>query len=477
MRIILAFFILAVSGCVSSPTDAPGLPARPVFQSERLSIAEDKTHHVDGTWRSRGYGWVLEIENGVITQYESGVHGCYARPEGAAGQTAMLSLPFSHYKVTGDGQSAMFMYGPDSVGPIFDRLVALPNDCLNPTDGSLEASFAVFISMFEEHYAHFNDRGADWLQLKGQALEIFNNNKTEEGFLDAADHILSALQDSHTRLIAFTADGRRRVQYGLGQALSNIRNENRETEWLIGLIVQLTDRLLDPGAQHVAEDRILWGLIDGEIGYLQVFQMGGFAGLEIDDPEWAASELRIMDKTLDEAFAEFSGKKAVILDLSNNRGGYDEIARRLAARFTDTSFHAYSVSAKGENLQPVIKVIEPERDNRFIGPVFLLTSDVTVSGGEIATLSLRQLPNVTQIGQPTRGAFSTPLSKVLPNGWILELANETFASPDGEVFAGRGIPPQVSFVVFDAEDPVASHGDAIEAIIHLIRETDETTTR
>lgn len=472
MRITLFVFLACLSACAATSGSVLQTEPRPDLPVERKAIAA-KDPLINGVWRSRGYGWILGVEDGAIRQYEAGGFGCYARPQNAEGQTAMLSLPFSQYRLSTNGETAMFMYGPDTTGPIFERLPALPDACAQPAKTSVEASFDIFLSMFDEHYAHFGDRGADWPKLAHEAQVIFNANPTEKGFIEAADYLLKVLQDSHTRLIAFTQEGRQRIQYGLGETLPRIRKDNGETAWLIGLIEQLTGEILDPGARHVGEDRILWGTIGGEIGYLQIFQMGGFAGLEIDDPDWAASELRILDQELDEAFAAFANAKAVILDLSNNRGGYDEIARRLAARFSDAPFHAYNLSADGDGLEPLAKIIEPEPDHRFTGPVYLLTSDVTVSGGEIATLSLRQLPNVTQVGQPTRGAFSTPLAKILPNGWIVELANETFSAPDGEVFAGRGIPPQKPLDVFSEADPVGSHGEAIRAIVALIRETDD----
>lgn len=97
-----------------------------------------------------------------------------------------------------------------------------------------------------------------------------------------------------------------------------------------------------------------------------------------------------------------------------------------------------------------------------------MTSDVTVSGGEIATMTLRNLPNVTHVGQTTRGSFSTPLAKPLPNGWYLELSNEIFASPEGTVYEGHGIDPEFPIEVFDLDNPIQSHALAIQEVVNLI---------
>ena len=81
----------------------------------------------------------------------------------------------------------------------------------------------------------------------------------------------------------------------------------------------------------------------------------------------------------------------------------------------------------------------------------------------IATLALRALGNVTHAGGRTRGSFSTPLAKPLPNGWYLELSSETFADQQGRVWEATGIAPEREFEVFPADDPVAGHA-------HVLRE-------
>ena len=197
--------------------------------------------------------------------------------------------------------------------------------------------------------------------------------------------------------------------------------------------------------------------------------MGGFTDTQTPGtPEWAAAELAALDTMLDEALTGFADADAVILDLSNNRGGYDAVTRALAARFTDTAFLGYRVSVPGAPEADQDYPITPYDGVRYTGPVYLMTSDVTVSGGEITTLMLRQLPNVIQVGGTTRGAFSTPLAKPLPNGWYLELSNEVFEDSDGHVFEGRGIPPAIMFDIYPEYAPIAGHKTAIERVVGMI---------
>lgn len=195
--------------------------------------------------------------------------------------------------------------------------------------------------------------------------------------------------------------------------------------------------------------------------------MGGFTDREdFGSDAWAEAEMAEFDRIMDEAFSVFQDADAVIIDLSNNRGGWDRIAKALPGRVTDRAYTGFTTRTRGSGLAPYPHRIEPADGARFSGPVYVLTSDVTVSGGELATLALRQNPNVIQIGKTTRGAFSTPLAKRLPNGWLLELSNEIFAAPDGTVYEETGL-PQVDIAVYPDEDPVAGHWRAVEAVVAM----------
>jgi carboxyl-terminal processing protease len=209
-------------------------------------------------------------------------------------------------------------------------------------------------------------------------------------------------------------------------------------------------------------------VIDGRVGYLQIFQMGGFTTRnDFGSDAWAKAEMGEFNRIMDEAFAVFEGLDAVVLDLSNNRGGWDRVAKALPGRFSEEAYTGFTTQTRGSGLAPFPHEIAPADGSRFTGPVYLLTSDVTVSGGELATLALRQNPRVTQVGRKTRGAFSTPLSKRLPNGWLLELSNEVFAAPDGTVFEETGIAPEIEMDVYPADDPVRGHWRAVEELVRM----------
>jgi carboxyl-terminal processing protease len=62
------------------------------------------------------------------------------------------------------------------------------------------------------------------------------------------------------------------------------------------------------------------------------------------------------------------------------------------------------------------------------------------------------LPNATRIGTPTYGVLSDALEKTLPNGWSVGVSNEVYAAVDGNLYEGRGIPPNIEVRTQTARD-------------------------
>jgi carboxyl-terminal processing protease len=92
-----------------------------------------------------------------------------------------------------------------------------------------------------------------------------------------------------------------------------------------------------------------------------------------------------------------------------------------------------------------------------------------VSAAEIFTMAMRALPNVTHVGQTTRGSLSDQLTKRLPNGWRLTLSNEVYLDATGAAWEGIGIPPEVPIQVFPEQEQTATVVPAVWAVVDCIR--------
>jgi carboxyl-terminal processing protease len=469
---VLPVLAMVASGSGASSRDDPARPWEDAGPLQPIMAADGATDPaIRGVWRSRGYGRLLRIDADGIARYEIGA-SCY-RPAASSGEalSAMDSVSYRFFRLLPGGDSAIFQLLRGDTNVVFDRIDAMPAGCTDAPATTPQAVADAFLDAFERHYAFFDRRPPGHAVRAGRVRAAIRPDMSEAELWDALAAYMEGLSDSHTKLIGDVAGERRRVQDGQGVTLPRMRNtEGGETAWLVGLIDQTKQQLGD-SAHHTGNDRIVWGLIDNRVGYLEIFQMGGFTGREdFGSDAWADAEMAEFNRIMDEAFTAFAdaGVDGVILDLSNNRGGWDRIAKAIPGRFTDTAYAGFTTTTRGSGLAPFVHMIAPAPGPRFTGPVYLLTSDVTVSGGELATLALRQNPRVIHAGTTTRGAFSTPLAKRLPNGWLLELSNETFAAPDGRVFEESGIAPQIAMDVYPASAPVRGHWQAVTALAQMI---------
>jgi hypothetical protein len=61
-------------------------------------------------------------------------------------------------------------------------------------------------------------------------------------------------------------------------------------------------------------------------------------------------------------------------------------------------------------------------------------------------MGLQQLPNVTQIGETTYGAFSLVFPRDLPNGWSFTTSMERILSSEGIDYEQKGILPDIEVI-------------------------------
>lgn len=415
---------------------------------------------LNGAWRSRGYGWIVQFGPEGAQLFQTAGGACYPDPRREPDPDGVLS------QWRAEGQGVISLTGdPDGTRYMFDRLPNLPTNCIAAAAWTPDRIVAFAADTFAELYPRSAERGLDWPARRAKALASVSPTSTEFQLWTALSGLLEGLDDPHVELHGMVDGARRDLEPGESPTLTRVRSadpQGDEKAWLQAYRDGILTQVLEGRGRQTANNRIFWGRV-GDIGYLNLVTMGAFArNTPPDDP-------RPLEVALDEAMAAFAGAKAVIVDVSNNRGGYDTISQRVAARFADQPRLAYSkigVGAKGAS-QPVR--IEPANGQRFTGPVYLVTSDITVSAGETFTLMMKALPNVKHVGATTRGAFSDQLPKPLPNSWAVALPAELYKGPKGEDLEGRGLAPDVPLALFPENDLGGGHAKAIQALIEKIR--------
>jgi carboxyl-terminal processing protease len=177
------------------------------------------------------------------------------------------------------------------------------------------------------------------------------------------------------------------------------------------------------GIRKAANDTIWWGDVDDDIGYINIYLLTNFTA----NATWSNrdQQLAVVDDALEEILAAFRDKRAILLDLTHNQGGFDAASDLIASRFADQARHVLTVRAFGMPSSKAEAItVQPSDRTRFTKPVFVMTSEVTVSAGEGLVAMLRAFPHVTHLGQRTRGYLSGILNKPLPASLAVSVTSQ-----------------------------------------------------
>jgi carboxyl-terminal processing protease len=430
---------------------------------------------LDGFWMSDGYGIVAEVKNGKARAYQFAGDICV--PDGSQWERLPKFLDGIKIALQPDGQTALIKAPYAQHRIRVHRIPALPAACHFPLENTPLGNFEAFAAFFSRNYAFFDLYGVNWKTMVAAARARIRADMSDTELFQVMVNLMAPLKDGHLELNG--REGRKKLTFEpnrgrthlsmaakakrTGQNREDVVDDFHRSFWK----GNVQNRILQGAGTLAGNKRIQFGIVDGDIGYLALVTVAGYSGKRPDPKR----DLRVVNKVMDEAIQKFqeAGARAVIIDLSVNYGGFDFISRAIAERFAAKPTHAYTKYA-GDAKNPIRTnvILTPNRGRRFEGPVFVMTSNVTISGGEILTLALRALPNVTHVGEPTRGALSDVLDRTLPNGWELSLSNEVYLDSEGIAWEGRGIEPHIAFPVLPDNDPIGGHWRAIKALLKRI---------
>ncbi|ESQ86176.1 hypothetical protein AEAC466_02995 [Asticcacaulis sp. AC466] len=441
-----ALFIVALSLCLDAGAVCAETPA--TFQPVKTEAGYSA--EITGIWRSEGYGYILAITPSRLSLYHEAGGLCLrdGRPE---------EDPDEQFGLWYDMAS---------------RTDALPPACAHQTPLTPEMRFQFATATLTAWYPSFERRNVDWPALIAGVRKVYPHFDTDAQVWDGLSRIFAALDDPHSKLNG-TVDGKpMELDPGEARTLKAVGALTLDGKtgpaavkvwlnaWRTGI---LTDLLKGKGHQ-AGNSRLFWGRV-GDIGYLNVLTMGGF------DEKAAPWDTEALNATLDEAMQAFAGAKAVVVDVSNNRGGYDAIARVIAQRFASEKTLSYTKQPAGSpQTAPQPFYLSPSDRPRYLGPVYLVTSDITVSSGETFTAYMKALPQVVQVGTATRGALSDRIEKPLGDGWRFTLSAEIYKTADGYWAEGTGFAPDIAVDVYGPD--FARHAQSLQALFDRIDRVD-----
>jgi len=212
--------------------------------------------------------------------------------------------------------------------------------------------------------------------------------------------------------------------------------------------------------QHVvngyAQDAsgVATGKLEGNIAYVAI-------------SGWSDQQADAFDKLFDQ-FKESAG---LILDVRMNGGGDEIAARRVAGRFVtqDTVYSKDRIRENGAWSGPFDRVVKPRVDvPHFSNPVAVLIGPKCLSSNESFILMMKHGANATLVGDATRGSSGRPVPHDLGNGVTVLLPSWEDQLPDGSIFEGAGIKPDVVVKVTASE--LAQRDPVIHAALKRLRQ-------
>jgi carboxyl-terminal processing protease len=412
---------------------------------------------IQGIWRSRGYGYVVRIGREGPKLFHIAGEFCYADPRGERDPEGM----FEYYRPLQDGVVA-FSSGPGHSQYVFERVAALPAACDDRTPWTQARIAALVAATFSDLYPSFAEFGIDWPARVAALQKQLGKITDDASLFEAIRTLIAGIEDAHVELNATVAGRSRDLAPGDGRTLKQVEATlQSERQWRQAYRRGILETVLQGKGIETANDRVIWGRV-GDVGYINLLTLYGYAT--------NGEGLAAADAVFDKAFAAFDGVRAVIVDVSSNTGGSDFFALHVAGRFADRRRLAFTkVGFGAQGVEQQALYVEPSARSRYLGPVHVLMSDVTVSAGEIFALAMRAMPNVVLVGGATRGAFSDAIDKPLPNGWKFNLSAEVYRDPEGRNYETKGLPPQLEREVFPADDLTGGHARLVLQLMKEIR--------
>lgn len=152
---------------------------------------------------------------------------------------------------------------------------------------------------------------------------------------------------------------------------------------------------------------------------------------------------------IDGVLNELEWCTGLIIDVRSNMGGQISNSEVVASRFAASTEFAYEYRLRNgaghSDFTPWYKVnlVASSKKNWREKQVAVLTNRGSFSATEWFVLFMQLQDQVTTVGDTTGGGGAVPITRELPNGWILRVSNTQTRMASGKIFQGSGISPDI----------------------------------
>jgi len=275
--------------------------------------------------------------------------------------------------------------------------------------------FEYFWKSVDEKYSFFELKDIDWDGVHDRFAPTISETMSDEAFFDTLSVMIDLLHDGHS-------------------GVTSTFNDHKYVGFFTRGPENFDARLLMDNYAHG------WGAVKGALNHISLAD-GQVAYIYYGD-----FSSTITDADIEYLIEKYKDTKGIIIDVRNNFGGAVNNIFTLASHFANNKtlvMKSILKNGTGHNdftgetetyLQPSVK--------NYAGKVCVLTNRKVFSAASVFTLVMRELPNVTVVGDTTGGGLGLPIGTEIPNGWQMHCSGSQLLSTGGECFE-MGIPPDV----------------------------------
>ncbi|MEM9391226.1 MAG: S41 family peptidase [Bacteroidota bacterium] len=469
--IVVVFFLTT---CTTQKIDENPLPQYTFLKDEARINPEFR-----GIWRSIGNGYLLDASGDSIRLYSYTKGFCYKEKndylEGLFNTQTRFYIDHDTLRVflTDFGKRTQHLQS----AKVFLKVNALPETCLSFSQMQAldsEQLFTLYLETLQENYAFADERKLDWNAIKNEYGSRININSPREELFEVMGEIATLTRDQHTKVIR--EDGTSR-QYRVTPSAQLVRNAFDKQDSIqdlneyFGLFFKnnyqnISDSLLQGKGNKMANGKIEWGSLNDDIGYIHLHSLAGFLSREFTRRQ----QIDSLNSWMKHIVTVLEHKKALIIDVSFNFGGYDATALTVASYFTDTQVfsHTSQVYNNGEFYDEDNVAVYPSDSKSFTKPVYVLMTDISRSAAESFAMMMSALPSVKLVGTPTLGTLSGMLGKSI-GSYYTTYSNQRLVTPEGEHYEVTGVQPDIELPIFFEDNIFQSHKIAVRKLAKIIQ--------
>jgi len=310
-----------------------------------------------------------------------------------------------------------------------------------------ELNFEKFWTAYEQKYPFFADKKINWQSEYKKYRPLVNKSISNDSLFQILAHLIAPLNDAHVEV---HTHGEKIEKKFWARKPSKFSNEFQFSKDSLHYFWRAVDStLFHKGFTNIKSSG---GIYEDSLRQFYYSKSKDLGYIRFIDCSFGNGSSGINLLELDTIFSFLNSPKALILDIRFNRGGGEGVALKVAGRFADKTPKGalrYRRKKKGGysdfvKLSSFRNKPHPSKRTKYLGPVYLLTNDRTVSAGDLLALYMSQLPNVTIIGDNTEGSFDGFRYEFLPNGWHFSVPQKRYVrATDNLSYEGVGISPDI----------------------------------